>query len=546
MNNAPTNPQARTQQLCDNLRNELADILLGSESPVRGSADFEKLIAEHDRLLSRESELKALDAKLVDVLPSLEQTESYFSETQKQLAVENKQLDTFAGELGKAAFEGLRAGQLPDHPIFADRKELQLNIESLQRHRSELTPEETTGMIERAKVRTLQLKLTGQIKIEELKVNSTDRALGQTLLTSKEKLSVQCSETEEVLKAIAHQRKQVAIAQEQVKKAEQAVADRRSAAAELLDRSNVTNAASLKSELKEVRKELRQNEKLITSIRTSIVETALATESLRKDANVGEKLKQLWSLNFDLDSSKSQVTKIAEESVARFKLLPKKIQIAAACLSALVLLAVLSVFLQDRGSTSVLAEVKSENIALAALESFGAKIFREDTGRVHVEMPAKTTDGDLQLLRGIRHLRTLGLSRTTVTDAGLVSLLEHETLESLSLVDTNVTNSGMVSIGKIKQLEAVDLSGCKISDEGISKLLELKALDHLVLNETNISDNGCKEIAKIKSVTKLFLNTTKITDAGVAEIAKLSNLQRLGIGDTRTSNTCLKSLSHLT
>jgi len=136
-----TNPQ----QLYNDLSNEVADILLGPNSPVRGSAEFDRLISEHDQLLSCQEELKDLEKKLTEVLPGLEQTEGNLSAAQKQLAVEKKKLAAYAGELGQAAFAGLRSGELPDHQIFSDRKELQYRIENLKRQRSELTPMKTQG-----------------------------------------------------------------------------------------------------------------------------------------------------------------------------------------------------------------------------------------------------------------------------------------------------------------------------------------------------------------------------------------------------------------
>jgi hypothetical protein len=278
---------------------------------------------------------------------------------------------------------------------------------------------------------------------------------------------------------------------------------------------------------------------------------ALAADSLREDSTVGEKIQQLWSLNFDLESSKSQATKIAEESVARFKRIPAKIRYSVLGLTACAVLACLTIVLQGPDNTAQQTASESETAALAeeealaSLESFGANVFQEDTGRVHVEMPVESGDNDLQLLNGIRHLRSLMLPGTKVTDAGLNALVPHETLETLSLANTAVTDAGMQSIGKLKKLEVLDLSKCKISDKGISALFDLRALDHLVLNETSITDVGCKEIAKIHSLTKIFLNTTSITDSGVAELAKLTNLQRLGVGDTRVSNAGLESLTKL-
>ena len=103
---------ANPRQHYNDLSNEVADILLGPDSPVRGSTEFDELIAEHDRLHSRQAELQALDAKLVDVLPGLEQAEAKLAAAEKQLAAKKKKLAAFAAELGNAAFAGLRAGEL--------------------------------------------------------------------------------------------------------------------------------------------------------------------------------------------------------------------------------------------------------------------------------------------------------------------------------------------------------------------------------------------------------------------------------------------------
>ena len=236
---------------------------------------------------------------------------------------------------------------------------------------------------------------------------------------------------------------------------------------------------------------------------------------------------------------------LATEGLARFKSLPPKFQYAAYCVAGCAVLILLMSVFQGPDQTVEQTTSESEQEAIAILEAFGGNLFQEDSGRVHVKMPAKTADDDLHLLNRIRYLRSLELSGTKVTNNGLDALVPHETLETLALANTAVTDVGMQSIGKLKNLKVLDLSGCKISDNAIPALLELQSLDHLVLNETDITDTGCNEIAKIASLTKIFLNTTSITDAGVAELAKLTKLQRLGVGDTQVSNAGLQYLTQL-
>ncbi|MEQ8851736.1 hypothetical protein [Gimesia sp.] len=345
---------ANPQELYNDLSNEVADTLLGPNSPVRGSAEFDRLISEHDQLLSRQEELKDLEKKLTEVLPGLEQTEGNLSAAQKQLAVEKKKLAAYAGELGQAAFAGLRSGELPDHQIFSDRKELQSRIENLQRQRTELTADENAGMMDKAKIQAQQLKLKGQIKLEELKINSVDRAIGEAILKSKEKLSVRCDQTEKVLKAIIHQRKQVTTAKEKLEQAEAAVADRKSAAAQILGRSNITNAASLKSELKETRKEYRQNEQAITKSRNQTVNAAVGNQSLRKNALIGEKLQELETISDSSAASYLRGIRLIQSVYSSWQTLPFRLQIGVASASIVAVLLFMALgYFQGEASTQL-------------------------------------------------------------------------------------------------------------------------------------------------------------------------------------------------
>ncbi len=378
--------------------------------------DFEQFINEQDRLVQRQPELKSLDGKLAQVLPGLEQVEAKLTEAEKQVTAEKKTLAGFATELGTSAFAGLRAGELPDNPLFTDRKELQSRIDSLQRQKAELVAGENAGMMEKAKVQAQQLKFAGQIKVEELKIGSADRALGESMLASKEKLSVRCSQTEEVLTAIAKQRKQVAAAREKVKQAEKVVEDGRASAAEALGRSTVGDASSLKLELKELRQKHRQNEKAIADMRSSVVAKALETESLRENAIVGEKLKQLWGLNFDMEASKPQAMKMVGESVSKFKGLPPKFKLGAYGVAAVVVLLAGWSFLMgpadpsaelassldgavreaEAMSAQVDANLKTMEAEIAAMEKERKKVElqlqQEDLERIESEKLIRTQD----------------------------------------------------------------------------------------------------------------------------------------------------------
>lgn len=311
------------KQQYDELENEIADILLGTDSPVRGFAEFDKLISEHDRLLSRQAVLKALETKLTKVLPGLEQAEGNLTAAQKHLAAEKKKMADYASELGESAFAGLRSGELPDHQIFSDRKDLQSRIENLQHQRSELTSGENAGMMVKAKLQAQQLKLKGQIKLEELRINSVDRSLGEALLKSKEKISVRCDQTEDVIRAISAQQKVIAKVRGQVKQAENLVEEHRKAAGTTLDRKAVEGITSLKSDLKEIIKQLQQNEEVFRSVREQLVDKSLESDIPLKNSILTTRLSELKELKQNLDSDKSRLVELFHSMREQWKYLPR-------------------------------------------------------------------------------------------------------------------------------------------------------------------------------------------------------------------------------
>ena len=140
----------------------------------------------------------------------------------------------------------------------------------------------------------------------------------------------------------------------------------------------------------------------------------------------------------------------------------------------------------------------SEDKAAAKLVGIGAKLRRDDAGRiVEVDLgERKTTDADLVHLVGLRALEELSLHQTRITGAGLVHLKGLTTLKRVFLSDT-----------------AVD-------DQGVSQLKELKNLKVLGLSGTRITDRSLEHLAGLKNLSSLFALGTKVTDAGVAKLGK--------------------------
>ncbi len=140
----------------------------------------------------------------------------------------------------------------------------------------------------------------------------------------------------------------------------------------------------------------------------------------------------------------------------------------------------------------------SEDKAAAALTKIGAKLKRDDAGRI--------TEVDL--------------GERKVTDADLVHLVGLRAITELSLHQTRITSAGLRHLAKLTTLKRVFLSDTAVDDTGIPQLKKLKNLKTLGLSGTRITDRSLKYLDGLKNLSSLFLLGTRVTDAGVAVLQK--------------------------
>lgn len=75
-----------------------------------------------------------------------------------------------------------------------------------------------------------------------------------------------------------------------------------------------------------------------------------------------------------------------------------------------------------------------------------------------------------QLFGSFPQLRQVGLSGTSLTDAGLDGLTGIAALESLHLAETKITDSGLVKLAGCKNLRYLDVGGTRVTAAGIATL----------------------------------------------------------------------------
>ncbi|CAI0441162.1 unnamed protein product [Linum tenue] len=139
-------------------------------------------------------------------------------------------------------------------------------------------------------------------------------------------------------------------------------------------------------------------------------------------------------------------------------------------------------------------------------------------------------------------LRSLNLSKTRVTSAGISKLAEHvPRLEVLSLSYTLINDASISFLGMMSSLKAIDLSSTKVKgfirQEGaepdeiasLLSLLSLNSLESLKLEHTQVDDAALVPLSKMNELSHLSLRSASLTDTALHHLSKLSKLTHLGL-----------------
>lgn len=148
------------------------------------------------------------------------------------------------------------------------------------------------------------------------------------------------------------------------------------------------------------------------------------------------------------------------------------------------------------------------------------------------------TDEHIVALSALSSLHTLSLRATGITEAALRSL---PPVVNLDLGHTGVTNL-CEQVARLRSLRSLDLSFTAITDAGISCIVELAELETLNLGATNISDASMDEVARLPELRDLSLMTTSLTDAGLASLARLQDLRILDVAGAPLSDASVEPL----
>ena len=115
---------------------------------------------------------------------------------------------------------------------------------------------------------------------------------------------------------------------------------------------------------------------------------------------------------------------------------------------------------------------------------------------VKVLVASNTTDIGLRELRHTPTLTDVVLIQSTITDNGIVHLLNLQNLQSLSLISSNVTDAGLAQLKPLPTLTNLDLSYTSVTDESVPHLARFNSLEQLKLYGTGVTEEARERLRR--------------------------------------------------
>ena len=141
-------------------------------------------------------------------------------------------------------------------------------------------------------------------------------------------------------------------------------------------------------------------------------------------------------------------------------------------------------------------------------------------------------DDDMIRVKEWTSLRSLDITGSKVTDAGLEHVKGLTNLRFLSLYGTQVTDAGLEHLKSLTKLEALNVSGPQITDAGLAHLKSLTNLKSLYAN-VHLTDAGLEHLKELTSLRRLCFRQGEVSDAGLKKLKQALPNCRLIVTDRR-------------
>jgi Leucine-rich repeat (LRR) protein len=163
-------------------------------------------------------------------------------------------------------------------------------------------------------------------------------------------------------------------------------------------------------------------------------------------------------------------------------------------------------------------------------------------------------DEALAAMKGWKHLKSLNVRGTKITDAGLANLAGLP-IESIDVGYSLFTDGGFEHFAALPKLTSIAVGGNKVTDVGLNTLRTMPNLRSIDLSgaqrtdsglwAATVTDRGLESLAQLVKLETLILRGAKITDPGAGQLRALHELRELDLGATQLSAKGLGFLAEL-
>ena len=102
-----------------------------------------------------------------------------------------------------------------------------------------------------------------------------------------------------------------------------------------------------------------------------------------------------------------------------------------------------------------------------------------------------------------KHVSHLDLSKTSVTDAGLVVLASLPRLVKLDLSRSAIGDAGVAHLAGLKELRTLNLYETAVTDESLKVIQDLPALEAVYLWKSQVSEAAAKKLREARPELKV-------------------------------------------
>lgn len=189
---------------------------------------------------------------------------------------------------------------------------------------------------------------------------------------------------------------------------------------------------------------------------------------------------------------------------------------------------------------------KNENVS-SAQSTFDEMHKSVDTNKVqdNIDLSGpKTTDADLSGLESLP-IKTLKLSRSSITDKGLEKVAKIKTLNALYLNRVyGITAEGLKNLTNLKNLTYLTLNATGVGDDALKVVAQIKTLEVLRLMDNSISEKALLPFSGHPSLKDIDVNRGNTGD-GIAALRTVKSLEILRVGTSGVTDEGVKAISGL-